>query len=108
MAKEVSLNRFSFLTQAKLRETKDGAVFWELTEFPKILQETQEDDVLLRLKSPERLDNLAYRFYGSPQLWWVIAFANRFRLPSLSLKPGMVVRIPSFRFLEEKVFVEVS
>ena len=43
----------------------------DLTEIPGILYTISEHEV-------GRLDNLAYKFYGSVNLWWLIAFANNF------------------------------
>jgi hypothetical protein len=43
----------------------------------------------------DRLDNLAYQFYGDPSLWWVLSVANP-ELPNDSLYPtiGFQLRIP--------------
>lgn len=42
----------------------------------------------------DRIDNLAFRFYGDPLRWWVIADANPQRLDWGTLIPGEVIRIP--------------
>lgn len=42
----------------------------------------------------DRLDNLAYRFYQDPTLWWVIADANPELLYPDPLVPGSILRIP--------------
>lgn len=41
----------------------------------------------------ERLDELAYRFFGSPLLWRLIALANDIPNP-LDLDAGLRLRIP--------------
>jgi len=41
----------------------------------------------------DRLDALAYRYYGDPTLWWVIADANAIAFP-LDLKSNTVLQIP--------------
>lgn len=41
----------------------------------------------------DRIDRLAYRFYGDESLWWVIADAND-GLLSDPLTPGTLLRIP--------------
>ena len=43
----------------------------------------------------DRLDNLAYQFYGDSTLWWVLSVANP-DLPNDSLYPtlGFQLRIP--------------
>jgi hypothetical protein len=45
----------------------------------------------------DRLDNIAYKFYQDPSLWWIISSANP-DLPKDSLYPplGYQLRIPIF------------
>ena len=42
----------------------------------------------------DRLENLAYRYYGDSTLWWIIAQANNIRDGSFGLKPDKQIRIP--------------
>ena len=42
----------------------------------------------------DRIDNIAFKFYGDPLRWWVIADANPQRLDWSSLIPGEVIRVP--------------
>ena len=42
----------------------------------------------------DRLENLAYRYYGDSTLWWIIAQANKIRDGSFGLKPDEKLRIP--------------
>ena len=55
-----------------------------------------EQDVFLVTIRGDRLDNLAYQFYGDPSLWWILSIANP-DLPNDSLYPtlGFQLRIPS-------------
>ena len=39
---------------------------------------------------------LAYREYGTPHLWWVIASAANTTNPTGDPVPGAVVRVPSY------------
>jgi len=41
----------------------------------------------------ERLDEIAYRFYGDPSMWRLIARANKIADP-LNLQAGQVLWIP--------------
>ncbi|HEU5118654.1 MAG TPA: hypothetical protein VFT74_18800 [Isosphaeraceae bacterium] len=41
----------------------------------------------------ERLDLLAFKYYGDPEYWWVIALANRIQDP-FSLTVGQRLRVP--------------
>lgn len=43
----------------------------------------------------DRLDLLAFDFYGDVGLWWVIASANSLPGDSLYLEPGSQIRIPA-------------
>lgn len=42
-----------------------------------------------------RLDLIAYRYYRTPELWWVIAEANNLFFPFEDVAVGTVLRIPS-------------
>ena len=42
----------------------------------------------------DRLDLMAFDFYGDTSLWWIIASANALPGDSLYLTPGMQLRIP--------------
>lgn len=41
----------------------------------------------------ERLDLLAFKYYGDPEYWWIIAMANRIQDP-FSLTVGQRLRVP--------------
>jgi phage tail protein X len=43
----------------------------------------------------DRLDTLAFNFYGDTSLYWVIATANALPGDSIYLDPGSQLRIPS-------------
>jgi hypothetical protein len=43
----------------------------------------------------DRLDLLAFDFYGDTSFWWVIASANALSGDSLYLEPGLQLRIPN-------------
>jgi hypothetical protein len=45
----------------------------------------------------ERLDLLAYKFYGNPEKFWLIADANSDMDPADLLKPGRQLLIPPDR-----------
>ena len=47
--------------------------------------------------SDERLDLLAYAFYGNPEKFWLIADANDAMDPEDLLEPGRTLRIPPDR-----------
>lgn len=43
----------------------------------------------------DRLDLLAFNFYGDTSLWWIISTANALPGDSIYLVPGTQLRIPS-------------
>jgi len=44
--------------------------------------------------SYERLDNIAYRFYGDPKYWYLIAQANNLAKGSFHANEGQTLDIP--------------
>lgn len=54
------------------------------------------DDIYVRTTYTDRYDTLASEYYNDSSLWWVIANANpTSRQDSLSVTPGMQLRIPA-------------
>lgn len=47
-----------------------------------------------RVREGDRLDLLAWRFLGDPQLYWQIADANPVQDPRELLEPGRILQIP--------------
>jgi len=73
---------------------KLGVRYRSSTRYPDI--PLSASDVFLYTMRGDRLDNLAYQFYGDPTLWWVLSVANP-DLPNDSLYPtlGFQLRIPA-------------
>lgn len=55
----------------------------------------QEDDVYIITNSTDRLDTLAFRFYGDSRYWWVIAVANNMGRGTIAVGAGVQLRIPT-------------
>lgn len=53
---------------------------WEAVEFD-LPPDPADDYYQLAAKDIGRLDNLAWDFYGDPELWWLIAYVNRITDP---------------------------
>ena len=51
------------------------------------------DDIYLIAQEGDRLDNLAFQFYGNQHLWWYIAHANN--LTTMNIEAGKQLRIPA-------------
>jgi len=81
--------------------TIDDVEHWELPVYPKI--EAAPDDKRYTVDRGDRIDRLARKFYGSDDLWWIIALANNMELLPCDLNPNTVIRIPSQR----RVFTHV-
>jgi nucleoid-associated protein YgaU len=57
--------------------------------------EKEDTDEYVIVSFGERLDLLAFRYYGDAALWWIIAAANpELRKDSFFLEPGTQVRVP--------------
>jgi len=50
----------------------------------------------------ERADLIAWRYFGRPELWWVVCDYNDLFWP-LDLEPGTVLRLPSREHLIMRV-----
>lgn len=97
----VDIRRRSRLRFAQLT-TIDGYEFWDLVEYPTIV--VQDDDSVHLVLGTDRLDLLAYKYYGDPVLWWVIAVANDMELVPTALTEGSIIRIPSARYINQILF----
>ena len=58
--------------------------------YPKI--ERHETDIYIDVISEDRVDNLAYQYYGDVNLWWYIASVNN--LKSNNIEAGTQLRVP--------------
>ena len=71
--------------------TKDGLKLKYTTTLYKKVEE-KDDDMFFISQHGDRCDNLAYRFYGNPELWWFIARVNN--LKTMNIPAGTSLRIP--------------
>jgi len=71
----------------------DGYEFWDLLVLEDI--PVQPDETQYVVKMTDRIDTLAYKFYGDPVLWWVLAVANQLEILPTDLKFGSTLRVPS-------------
>lgn len=101
----VSVKKNSRLVFSTLREF-EGFTFLEVPKLPKI--EQAEDDLVHVVESTDRIDNLAYRYYGTPTLWWVIALANGMRLLPRDMKRSDRLSIPSRTRVLSKILTKAK
>ena len=52
-----------------------------------------DNDIFVITQEGDRLDNLAYTFYGDPNFWWYIAHINN--LSYMNVPVGTSLRIPA-------------
>ena len=79
------------VSQTKVsQETPKSVSKYNTTIYARIPE--RNDDIFVITQDGDRLDNLAYQFYGDPQLWWYIAQANK--INTMNIEAGTSLRIP--------------
>ena len=63
----------------------------ETTYYEKVPKENS--DMYFIAQEGDRLDNLAFRFYGDASLWWFLARVNN--LSSMNIAAGTQFRVPT-------------
>ena len=66
-------SRLNYITKKRI----SGKKYYTNLKYPEI--PLSIDYLYITTTSGDRLDSLAYRFYGDVTLWWVIAKANGFK-----------------------------
>ena len=79
-------------SNTKVKRDKSGIRAYKTTYYPDI--PIRNEDQFIYPRFGERLDTLAYNFYGDSTLWWVIAKANNIRDGSYAVDPSKKIRIP--------------
>jgi hypothetical protein len=69
-----------------------GKDIYKPTYYPNI--EFQENDNYIIIGTTDRLDIIAFDFYGDSTLWWAIAMVNDLEGDSVFPPLGMYLRIP--------------
>ena len=85
------MSRYKFTGQKIDKYT--GNRVQKTTLYPEI--KVADGDQFVYPLDGDRLENLAYRYYGDSTLWWIIAKANKIKDGSFALKPDEKLRIPS-------------
>lgn len=84
-------------------QLSDGTYLWDTFQFrPEV--PTSEDDLYHELTAGEvgKLDVVSFYYYGTVDLWWVIAIANNILNP-LRIPAGTRLRIPSIDVVYREV-----
>ena len=61
---------------------------------------SSENDIRHIVSNHERVDLIAHKYYGTSELWWVIAERNNIDLPIAELRRGMELIIPARSVVE--------
>ena len=88
-------SRYNFTKNKKVNKK---SVF-KPTIYPKI--PLRDDDIYIFSKESEKLEHISYRFYNTPEYWWVIAKANNISNGTIFLEPGKQLRIPNLTSITE-------
>jgi len=70
---------------------KSGKRVYSTTYYPQI--PISDGDKFIHPVSGDRLDTLAYKYYGDITLWWIIAKANGLK-GKVGVSVGNILRIP--------------
>jgi hypothetical protein len=81
------MNRYK---DTRKQKKENNVTYYKTTIFDKVPK--SNDDIYVLTQSGDRLDLLAYQFYGDISLWWYIARANN--LFSINVPPNIQLRIP--------------
>ena len=71
---------------------KSGIRVYSTTYYPQI--PIENSDKFVMSKVGDRIDTLAYKFYGDVTLWWIIAKANNLDAAHIGLEVDKQIRIP--------------
>ena len=85
----MSVNRYNFSDNTK--KNQSGKTVYKSILYPAIRESTS--DIFIMAKDTDRLDLLAYAYYGDVTMWWIIAKANNIR-GTFFVPIGTQLRIP--------------
>lgn len=88
------MNRYKYIIEKRL-DTKRKRLRYNSNLPPEI--DKSVDDIYIIARAGDRLDQLAYEYYGDQAQWWVIAQANHIGKGTFAIEPGIRIRIPSAR-----------
>ena len=75
-----------------MKTRPDGKRVFKPTIYPTI--PIEDSDIFIYPRFGDRLDNLAYKYYGDVSLWWIIAKANNLDEAHIGLDVDKQIRIP--------------
>lgn len=75
----------------------DGIIFWDLLDLPDYVQ--GKNDLQYQVSDGDRLDLISNKYYQTPGLDWVIAWANDLELLPSQLNTGDKLIIPDISYI---------
>ena len=84
------MGRYDFTSQ---KLNKNGKRVFRPTMYPRI--PIRDSDIFIYPRFGDRLDNLAYKYYGNVSFWWIIAKANNLDAAHIGLEVDNQIRIPT-------------
>lgn len=76
----------------EVQKLKDGREVYRTRIYPNI--PLKDSDMYIVSQEGDRLDTLAYQYYGDQGLWWILATANNLHDASLAVEDGTILRVP--------------
>lgn len=79
--------------QIPTKLSEDGKRVTRSTLYPPVPR--KESDIYVRTTIGDRVEMLAFKYYGDVNLWWLIAEANAVGKGSFAIPAGSLIRIPT-------------
>ena len=76
----------------EVQKLKDGRQVYRTKIYPNI--PLKDTDMYIVSQEGDRLDTLAYQYYGDQSLWWILATANNIHDASFAVEDGTILRVP--------------
>jgi len=90
----------------KIQKDQTGRRFRQTIVLPVI--DPSENDTYVIGQYGDRLDLLAFKYYGDSSYWWIIALANDLGKGDLNVPVGVQVRIPANHYSIEEEYKRVN
>lgn len=76
----------------KTQKLNDGRMVYKTKIYPNI--PLKDTDIYAVVQDGDRMDSLAFQFYGDSTLWWIIATANNIHDAPFVIDEGTIIRVP--------------
>ena len=91
------MNRYQNIEKIRNENSFVGTIgdqYYNTVFYPEV--GARESDVYVETEFGDRLDSLAFQFYGDVTLYWIISIRNpnKVNFGSLFLTPGSIIAIP--------------